>query len=273
MPVFYIRNDDVNVLDDELVAVTSRCADEGVPITHAVEPANLTDEATQWLREVKARDPRLLEIMQHGFDHQKRDRGEFGGVRPYDDQLNDLSRGKEIMLEAFAGDLFPCLNFPFGPYNRHSMRAADRLGFRVVSSHYNSRRSRRMWYALGHALNRGLVLGRHVSYHLDFYPGTGMFCVDMAVSVIERYLGEYGSRTCVFHPLEEIKRRIDSFVPHTPVIGLLLHHRYHTDEASLDLITDVIRYARSLPDSTFMNIDEVYRHHCPAPGEGFRDVS
>ncbi|NTV03832.1 hypothetical protein HGA89_02780, partial [bacterium] len=84
MAIFYFRNDDVNVLDEELVNVTRRCTEQGVPITHAVEPANVTDEATAWLRAEKSSAPRLIEIMQHGYDHRKRDKGEFGGNRPYD---------------------------------------------------------------------------------------------------------------------------------------------------------------------------------------------
>jgi len=272
VPIFYLRNDDINILDDELVAVTRRATEADVPITHTVEPANVTPDAAQWLLETKAAAPRLLEIMQHGYDHVKRDKGEFGGNRPYDDQYRDLARGKEIMLETFGEQLFSCLNFPFGPYNRHSMRAADDLGFRVISSHYNCRRSRRLMYAVGHLLRRGLILDRHVSYHLDFYPGTGMFCVDMAISLIDKYIGPYGGRECVFHPFEEIRRRIDAFVQHTPVIGLLLHHRYHTDQESLDLVSRVLDYAQSLPGARFMNMDEVYQQHAPDPGKGFRDV-
>lgn len=273
MPAFYLRNDDVNVLDDELVAVSRRCTEAGVPLTHAVEPANVTDEAVRWLREEKARAPRLIEIMQHGFDHQKREVGEFGGSRPYDEQFRDLGHGKEIMSGRFGDDFLPCLNFPFGPYNQHSMRAADDLGFRIVSSHYNCLPSRRAMYAVGHLLRRGQLLGRHVSYHLDHYPRTGMFCIDMAISFIERYIGEYGAQTCVFYPFEEIRRRIDRFVRHTPVVGLLLHHRYHTDQASLDLINEVIDYVRALPGAEFLNMDEIYRRHDRNPGQGFRDVA
>ena len=273
MPIFYFRNDDVNVLEDELVSVAARCMDEGVPLTHAVEPANVTNEAVTWLLEEKARRPRLVEIMQHGYDHVKRDRGEFGGRRPYEDQYRDLERGKKIMHDHFGNAFLPCLNYPFGPYNRHSMRAADKLGFRVVSSHYNCRPSRRLMYRVGHLLRRGQILDRHISYHLGRYPGTGLFSIDMAVSLIESYIGEYGSRRCVFHDLDWVRCRIDAFQRHTPVIGVLLHHRFHGDEASLDLISETIRHLKSLPDSEFLNMGEIYQRFCDDPGTGFRDVS
>ncbi len=277
MPVFYFRNDDVNILDRELQAVTARCVDEGVPITHTVEPANVSDETVDWLLQQKAHDPRLIEITQHGYDHVERDVGEFGGKRSHEDQFADLSRGRQMLVERFGAGFFPCLNFPFGPYNRSSMRAADDLGFRVICSHYNCRLSRRVMYGVGHLLGLGQILGKHISYHLDFYPRTGMFCVDMAVSFIARYIGPHGSVTCDFHPLEVMERNIRKFIPFTPVIGVLLHHRYHHTEQSLDLITDTIRTIKTIPDAEFLNIEEIYNRYCPVDGKvpagkGFRDA-
>lgn len=270
MPIFYFRNDDVNILDEELVAVTRRCTAEGVPITHTVEPANVTDECVEWLLAEKARDPRLVELMQHGYDHVWRDVGEFGGNRSYDDQHHDLARGKALLQDKLGAAFEPVLNFPFGPYNRHSMRAADDLGYRVICSHYNCRPSRRIMYAVGHALRLGQIRGKHVSYHLDYYPGTGMYCIDMAVSFIRRYIGEHGTRTCEFHEIKAMKANIAPFLGHTPVIGVLLHHRYHQTEASLDLVTEFIRHLKGIPDAEFLNIDEIYRRFCPEPGAGFR---
>lgn len=270
MPVFYIRNDDVNVLDRELVEITGICAEEGVPLTHTVEPGNVTDECLQWLLEQKNRDPRLLELMQHGYDHSWHDEGEFGGQRSFADQFTDLEKGKKILLEKLGKDFFPALNFPFGPYNSHSMRAADQLGFKIICSHYNCRLSRRLLYAAGHLLGRGKIMDKHVSYHLDFYPGTGLYCIDMAVSLIKRYHGEHGGIECDFFSLEEIMSRIASFNEHTPVIGVLLHHRYHHHPESLDLVRQVIRSLKSIPEAEFLNMEEIYQRHCPQPVAGFR---
>jgi len=270
MPAFYFRNDDVNVLDTELVAVSRRCTDEGVPITHAVEPANLSEEAAAWLSAEKAEKGRLVEIMQHGWDHGLRELGEFGGGRPYDEQYADLGRGKRILLERFGGDFLPCLNYPFGPYNQDSMKAADHLGFRIICSHYNCRASRRVLYKAGHALRAGQILGKHVSWHLDYYPRTGLFSIDMAASFIACYFGEHGSRTCKFHPLDAMKANIEAFIPHTPVIGVLLHHRFHHSPESLDLISETIRHLKTIPGAEFLNLEEIYRRHCPDPGAGFR---
>jgi hypothetical protein len=271
MPIFYFRNDDINILDDELIAVSRCCTDNGVPITHAVEPANVTDEACEWLLKEKEPDSRLIEIMQHGYDHKKRDVGEFGGNRPYDDQLKDLTHGKQIMKDKFGEAFVSCLNYPFGPYNQHSMQAANDLGFRIISSHYNCRLSRRTMYMVGHLLRRGQILDKHVSYHLDTYPRTEMFSVDMAVSFIKSYIGEYGSKECVFNSLDWMKTRVNEFMKFTPVIGILLHHRFHTSQESLDLVTDLIGYLKTIPDAEFMNMEEVYYKFASNPGKGFRN--
>jgi len=231
----------------------------------------VTDDAVAWLLAEKEREPRLVEIMQHGFDHVKRDKGEFGGNRSYDDQYKDLFRGKQIMKEKFGKDFLPCLNFPFGPYNKHSMRAVDDLGYRIVSSHYNYRLSRRLMYAVGHFLRRGQIKDRHISYHLGYYPRTKLYSIDMAVSFIESYLGEYGSRDCVFHSADFVVQKTKAFIPYTPVIGILLHHRFHTSVTSLDLITEVLRRLQEVPGVEFLNMGEIYDRYCPDPGIGFRN--
>ena len=98
----YFRNDDVNTLEKELIDITNIFINNSIPIIHAVEPANVTEEAVDYLVRIKERNPEIIEIMQHGFDHICRDQGEFGGKRPYDDQLKDLSKGKEIMESRFG---------------------------------------------------------------------------------------------------------------------------------------------------------------------------
>jgi hypothetical protein len=69
----------------------------GVPITHAVEPGNLTKSTTSWLKQLKKEYPGLLEIAQHGWDHSSYLKGEFDNSRAYREQLNDLNRGRKYL--------------------------------------------------------------------------------------------------------------------------------------------------------------------------------
>ncbi len=67
-----------------------------------------------------------------------------------------------------------------------------------------------------------------------------------------------------------MKTTLTPFMDHTSVIGVLLHHRFHQSEESLDLITDFIRHLKQIPDAEFLNIEEIYQRTCPDPGRGFR---
>jgi hypothetical protein len=232
----YFRNDDVNTLDRELVEVTELLHGRGIPIIHAVEPANVRDDTVEWLLQLREKERRLTEIMQHGFDHRKRDQGEFGGNRPYEDQLRDLAAGQKIMREKFGGHFLNAVNFPFGPYNMGTIRAVSELGYEIVSSHYNWRLSRRILYRIGNLIGAGRLFGKHVSHHLRYYPGTRVFEIDMCISFIDSYLGGYHTSECVFNPLERILESYLNFEKHTEVIGFLIHHRYHRDRQAMDLI-------------------------------------
>ena len=59
------RNDDVNSLTEPLKKLTEIYLKRKVPITHAVEPGNVTIETIDWLKQLKTHDPHLIEIIQH----------------------------------------------------------------------------------------------------------------------------------------------------------------------------------------------------------------
>ncbi len=264
-PIAYFRNDDVNELSSELIAISELLWEANVPVIHTVEPGNVTDECVAWLLEMKAKHGRLLEIMQHGYDHTKHDKGEFGGSRGYDEQHADLKRGMAIMDERFGDQWFRCVNFPFGPYNRDTLRAVDDLGFLVFNGHFNPRPSRRMFYKVGHALRRGQIKDKHISYHLGHYPGVKAFPIDMVITYIAKYTGAYGSQSCDFHDLDFLMQRFEAARRHINVIGWLLHHRYHHTEAGVAIVRDSIdEMRRRLPEIEFWNFEEIYRAFGPA---------
>lgn len=256
----YFRNDDVNSLDRQLVDVTEILHEQGIPIIHAVEPANVKDDTVEWLLSLKEKDPRLTEIMQHGFDHKKRDLGEFGGKRPFREQLRDLAEGKRIMGERFGGHFLNAVNFPFGPYNPGTIRAINELRYDIVSSHYNWRLSRRILYFIGNMLGAGQLFGRHVSHHLRYYPGTHIFEIDMCVSFIRKYTGGYYSSDCVFETLDHISESYGNFEKYTDVIGFLIHHRYHKDRQSMGLLRETVKMLRDR-GAVFTNYSELYEKY------------
>lgn len=257
----YFRNDDVNRLDRQLVDVTELFIEQEIPIIHAVEPANVESDTVEWLICLKRKYPRLVEIMQHGFDHKRRDLGEFGGNRPYEDQLRDLSAGKRIMEEKFGEHFLNAVNFPFGPYNRGTIKAVNELKFAIVSSHFNYRLSRRAMYAVGRVLKQGQIFGKHVSHHMRYYPGTDLFDIDMSLSFIKTYTGGYDSTDCIFYPAEHLFKTYALFARYTNVIGFLIHHRYHKDPKSLGLLRDTIMRLKNIEQVAFTNYSELYERY------------
>ncbi len=254
------RNDDVNALTPELKNVTRVLVERGICITHTVEPGNVTPECVAWLKQEKQKHPGLLEIVQHGWNHAKHARGEFGDGRGYEQQYDDLRRGKQRLIEIFGADFFNMITIPFGVFNQDTVRAADALGYDVFCVHYNYRLSRRLFYKLGHLLGKGQILGRGVSNHLRNYPGTRMFEIDSAISFIKRYHDDYGTG-CDFETREEMLRHFDEFQKHIPVIVILLHHRYHNAPEKIRLVEEVVDALRERPYVTFSSYGKVLAEH------------
>lgn len=260
------RNDDVrDRLDESLVQITELFLRRGLPITHAVEPANVSADVSEWLLDMKRRRPDLIEIMQHGYDHRiknRRQKGEFGGQRTYEEQLADIRAGKELMNRYFGNQWFECFNFPYAPYNPAAIRALDDVGYRVLNSHYNASLSRRLFYGVGHLLRRGYLWGHHVSWHLRRYPGTRLFEIDMCVSFIRRYINE--ETDCEFLPLDELKAETLSY-RRLPVAGILLHHRYHDTPDKIALVERYLDWAIG-QGFVFRTFEAVYREWAPSAG-------
>jgi len=254
----FFRNDDVrDALDDSLVAITDLFIKHRIPITHAVEPANLTTDVIEWLLSVKRDHPGIIEIMQHGYDHtikNKQRKGEFGGQRTYEEQYADIRTGKDLMNKYFGDQWFECFNFPYAPYNPAAIRAVDEVGFKVLSSHYNSDWKRRVFYFVGHLLRKGYLLDHHVSWNLKQYPGTSLFEIDMNAGFISKYLNEQtGSVMLTLDELVQLTRRYLG----QRTIGILLHHRYHDTSEKIDLVEDYLRWAKNR-NFEFMTMEQIY---------------
>ena len=154
----FFRNDDVrNRLDNSLSQITDLFIKYNIPICHAVEPANVTQEVVDWLNYVKKMRPDLIEIIQHGFDHKiknKSDRGEFGRKRTYNEQFHDIKLGQELMNKYFDNSWFEAFSFPYGIYNSNTLTILDKLNFKVISTGLNSGVKRRIFNEIGWLLNK-----------------------------------------------------------------------------------------------------------------------
>lgn len=256
--IIFFRNDDVRqTLDEPLIEITNVFISNKIPITHAVEPANVSKEVINWLNSIKKAHPDLIEIMQHGYDHKiknKFQKGEFGGQRNYEEQYNDIKTGKELMEKYFENLWFPAFNFPYAPYNPAAIRAVNNCGFKVLNSHYNSKFNRRIFYLVGNLLRKGYLFNHHVSWNLKHYPKTKLFEIDVNISFIKKYVDE-GTNSVMFS-LNELKKLTESYKKNK-VIGVLLHHRYHNTREKIKLINDYINWVKKR-NYDFKNLSEIY---------------
>lgn len=252
----FFRNDDVNRMEPGLVEVTQLLAGQGVAIAHAVEPANLTTEVRDWLLEARGQG---VEIIQHGYAHARHDLGEFGGARPEAEQRRDLEAGLRLMREAFGDAFIPAMSLPFGHYNGHTIRLLDELGYTVLSSHVRHQFKRRVFYAMGRMLGRGRWLGKHVSHHLGYYPGSRLFEISVGMSPISRYIHQGDVTLCEFHSLADLRRIFQACRRQSPVVGVVLHHRFHDTPESLERLSEFVAMLRVEPAVEFTTLSEIHR--------------
>lgn len=268
--IMFFRNDDVRGrVDESLERITQLFIDRGIPIVMAVEPGNVSAPVAGWLLKKQDEHPGIIEIMQHGYDHtikNKYRKGEFGGQRGYDEQRREIEAGMKLMHRFFGERWFWAFNFPFGPYNGPAIRALDDLGFKVFNSHYNPRLSRRAFYVVGRLLRRGRLLGRHVSWHLNRYPGTNLLEVDVSISFIRRYIDE--NTSCEFESLSRLIAETEC-CRRLPVVGVLLHHRYHATEDSIELVARYLDWAKAA-GYRFCTLEQVYKEWATKAGVSMR---
>jgi hypothetical protein len=251
------RNDDVNSLTEPLMGLTEILLKRKVPITHAVEPGNVTIETIHWLKQLKSNYPHLIEIIQHGWNHTFHVKGEFGGGRSYEEQFIDLKQGKEKMERIFKEDFFPVITVPWDLYNKVTIKAANQLGFKVFCVHYDYRISRRLFYSLGHFLGRGQLFGKPISNHLKCYPGTQMLQIDTAISLIKRYFDLFGNE-CEFFSTKEILSAFNKVRKLIPVVVFLFHHKYHQKGSHFQLVEDVLDELQHRKDVDFVSHSRIY---------------
>jgi hypothetical protein len=257
--IVFFRNDDVNALDDTFKEFFEIFIARSIPLVLAVEPANLTTEMVHYLLKAQAAGPGLIEIVQHGWSHAAYDRGEFGGSRGYADQLDDICRGLNVMRTTFSEAFFPAFSFPFGLYNEHSIQVLSELGYLVLSSKFNISFSARLFYWFGRLARRRWIFDHRISYHLSRYPGSSLDEISVSLSPIKKYLGPHGSTECELESFETLKAKYLACRKSTPVVGIILHHRYHANPDRISLLVQFVEWLAAFDGTRFMTLKDIYQ--------------
>lgn len=243
-PVIFFRNDDVRErLDYTLISLTELFLKQQIPLAHAVEPANITPEVVNWLKSLKTDYPRLIDIVQHGYNHNAENPGikmEFGGSRNYADQYNDILKGKDLMYEYFSEHWSPVFTFPYGTYNSGSLRALSDCGFKILSSKIKFTTKARLKNFLGRSLGKDFIFGKSVNYHPGVRSNYNFREISVSVNLIRKYTGY---ETADHYNLQEILYQIEAARKHTSIIGILMHHRFHGNH--LEMIQELLTHLRN----------------------------
>jgi len=245
----FLRDDDVGRDDRGLRPLLDLALARGVPLSLQIIPGVLSDSQTKLLYEYRHFSPTLLELNQHGWQHsnheQNGSKSEFGFARGFDQQFADIARGKTILEQTFAERFHAVFTPPWNRCTEDTMRALDRLGFRVLS------RSRGPADINGHAEKNG-----HAFHEIP-----------ITVDLFSRRIGP-GLRP-VGDILGDVLRQMDERL----TIGLLLHHQILEADAFafLESLLDELVRSPAVRFHTFRSLAS-HRAELQAVGGAGRDA-
>ena len=135
----FIRNDDVRTLDREFRFFFDLAMDHALPVVHAVIPGQMDQDLVRFLRRAKEKTPQLLDIVQHGWIHANyaKDRCspyEFGPLRGYELQREDIRKGLIKMRQAFGEHFTSAFVPPYHAYDENTLRVLHEEGIHLFSA-------------------------------------------------------------------------------------------------------------------------------------------
>ncbi|MBV6510871.1 MAG: hypothetical protein FMNOHCHN_00349 [Ignavibacteriaceae bacterium] len=253
--IAFIRNDDVREqLDNELINIHFLLRRKKIPLSLAVEPANVTQDVVNWINSMND-ECDLLEVIQHGFDHNKRNiypyGFEFGGQRDFIDQKADLQSGWNL-LDKYFGELWTkVISFPYGAYNVQTLEAVNSCGYKAISTSFGVEFYHTLKDIVGRVVGKSRVAGKKISYHDRFVMNYNFYDFGTCINIIKH---QTGPNECEHYSFDELKSFVLKASRRTNKIGVLLHHRFHKGQDELiDELTDFLLEN----DYTFMRFSEL----------------
>lgn len=253
----FFRDDDVGGLSPALRAVVELLIEERVPCNYQVVPMYLSKESAEYIRDKRRKHPELFVLNQHGYKHEDHRGGqhtyeEFGGHRPYDDQLGALGAGRRMLVEMlgneFSGDVFtpPCHK-----YDENTLAALHTLGFRVLSAGVKPGIPSRAYYEFGRALKKVSLFGKRVSYHGRSTPSS---IKELSASIdVDPDITPNGRAKTY----EELVADFQVARAEQKIVGVMLHHEAYTSDAKVDTLRRFCRYIHQQPDLELKTIEAI----------------
>ena len=131
--------------------------------------------------------------------------------------------------------------------------------FNAVNGSLGSSLSQKLFYLIGRSLNKEMLFGRKISYHLKYRRNLNLFQIDTAISVIKKYNDENTSSQ--FYSFTELKNMTIKYLTTIPVVGIVLHHRYHDNDVKMSKIYEYLEWIKSLPNVKFATQEQIFNKY------------
>lgn len=251
----FVRDDDVGELTPELRNFCETFARLGVPVSYQVIPARLTPDCADYLLDLHARHPALIEFGQHGLHHKmtlggRQLKREFGPERSLDDQRADIAEGSRLMRE-HLGDLGAVTAFtpPQHKYDRNTVLAAAAAGHRVFSGASYPTAHHQLAYRLGRSLGLSSVRHHGISYHGRRRPEADLIEVSISLAMDDgRKIRLKGTG---------LHRAIKTAARLTNRVGLMFHHALYQSQGAQRQLTATVEVLAALGTDRFVHLSHI----------------
>lgn len=204
----FFRLDDVDELTPATRGLVELFLERGIPLHCAVIPGRASPGLARFLLEARERFPGI-EIGTHGWMHEDRGWGEFGGGRPYGAQRADVEKGRARMRDLFGDAAVPVFTPPWGRWNRWTPKALADAGYRILSAGFPDSRRQRWLGSSARALGLATIGKAPVSYHPGPVARSGLTEISVSVDVAA--------------DVADLAGAMERACARTPLVGALLH--------------------------------------------------
>jgi hypothetical protein len=132
-----VRIDDLGIYDPSTTNFISALCSGGLHVSCGVVPLWLTNACRNSLIDLSLSFPACVEVHQHGYSHNNQsaseEKYEFGPGRIFDEELKEISDGRQILEDAFGGLFYPAFSPAFGFCDLNLTALLVDAGFSVVS--------------------------------------------------------------------------------------------------------------------------------------------
>jgi hypothetical protein len=240
---YFVRDDDVGELTDELKLFAETFAAVGIPVSYQIIPSRFTQACAEYLLSLQRQHPHLIDFGQHGLHHRmilkgKELKREFGPERSLADQAETIKLGRELLRQRLgAAATVEVFTPPQHKFDGNTVKAAAAAGHRIFSAACYPTLHHQLAYAIGRGLGVGNVGCHGISYDGHMRPEAPIAEVSIAIDVDD---GRRRKRDAV-----DVEHRLCAVAPRRRHVGLMFHHAlYAAPEARQELASIAACLAR-----------------------------